>query len=197
VTAWIAVGLFETGRVAQEAAVFEGWHEFYLLAGTAAATLVGLLFVSLSFNLEVLLHETKSHLLAHARESMLSFMYILILSFMFLIPRQSSRFLGWGIVIASLIILAVLTVGIARTRRAGGYSEHERFLHKRRRLTVIGHLAAIFVGVSMALRQDPYQTYWMIGIVCMLIGNAAGSAWDLLVQVGRIRAAMETARRPG
>jgi hypothetical protein len=28
----------------------EGWHDFYLMIGTAAATLVGLLFVSLSLN---------------------------------------------------------------------------------------------------------------------------------------------------
>jgi len=41
----------------------EHWHEFYLLAGTAAVTLVGLLFVALSFHLDTLLHESKTHLL--------------------------------------------------------------------------------------------------------------------------------------
>ena len=30
-----------------------GWHDFYILAGTAAATLVGLLFVGLSLHLRI------------------------------------------------------------------------------------------------------------------------------------------------
>jgi hypothetical protein len=44
----------ETARHALEA-----WHDFYLLSGTASATLAGLLFVSLSFNLDHLLHESR------------------------------------------------------------------------------------------------------------------------------------------
>ena len=35
----------------------ERWHDFYLLAGTAAATLMGLLFVSLSIHLEKIVAE--------------------------------------------------------------------------------------------------------------------------------------------
>jgi hypothetical protein len=32
----------------------EAWHDFYLLSGTAAVTLVGLLFVALSLHIEIL-----------------------------------------------------------------------------------------------------------------------------------------------
>jgi len=31
------------------------WHDFYLLTGTAAATLLGLLFVAVSLNAEIIL----------------------------------------------------------------------------------------------------------------------------------------------
>jgi len=41
-------------RVSFQAAV-GGWHDFYLLAGTAAATLVGLLFVGLSLHLRIVI----------------------------------------------------------------------------------------------------------------------------------------------
>ena len=61
---FLAAGMFEGMRAAQEAELIERWHEFYLLAGTAAVTLVGLLFVSLSFHLEALLHETDTGLQA-------------------------------------------------------------------------------------------------------------------------------------
>jgi hypothetical protein len=39
----------------------------------------------------------------------------------------------------------------------------------------------------MLLSLDPYMVYWMVGAVSMLLGNAAGSSWDLLVQVGRLK----------
>ena len=35
------------------------WHDFYMLAGTAAATLIGLLFVSLTLSIEVMSDESQ------------------------------------------------------------------------------------------------------------------------------------------
>lgn len=129
IAAWTAAIVIGSDRLAHEIEVLDGWHEFYLMAGTAAVTLVGLLFVSLSFN------------------------------------------------------------------RLDGAEPHERFLGRRRRITMIGHLAAIFIGASMALRRDPYQAYWMVAVVCMQLGNAAGSAWDLLVEVGKLRRKLEPEKR--
>ena len=83
---------------------FDGWHDFYLLAGTAAVTLVGLLFVALSFNLDVLVHETKAHVLAHARSTLLTFSYVLVVSLSALIPGQRPRLLGVMLLTASLIV---------------------------------------------------------------------------------------------
>lgn len=191
----IAAIVFGGDRLAHEIKVLDGWHEFYLMAGTAAVTLVGLLFVSLSFNLDVLLHESRLHLLSHARETMLSFIYVLILALMFLVPGNGARMMGWSIVGASAVMLTVSVISIAKSRRLGGAEPHEKFLGRRRRLTVIGHLAAIFIGLAMALRRDPYQAYWMVAVVSMQIGNAAGSAWDLLVEVGKLKRRLETEKR--
>jgi hypothetical protein len=44
------------------AQAIEGWHDFYLMVGTAAATLVGLLFVSLSLNVDVITREANADL---------------------------------------------------------------------------------------------------------------------------------------
>ena len=182
-------------RLAHAIEALEGWHEFYLMAGTAAVTLVGLLFVSMSFNLEILLDESRAHLLSHARESMINFIYVLILSLMFLAPHQGPRVLGWSIAALSMVMIGIALYSIVRSRRLDGTDVHEKFLGRRRRTTLIGHLAAIFVGVSMAVRLDPYQAYWMIGIVAMQLGNAAGSAWDLLVEVGKLKRKLEAAKR--
>jgi len=38
------------------------WHDFYLLTGTAAATLLGLLFVAVTLNAEVILSGARPHI---------------------------------------------------------------------------------------------------------------------------------------
>src|SRR5262249_34662541 len=59
---------------------FDRWHEFYLMAGTAAVTLAGLLFVALSLHLDRLVDESHEHLLALARVTLVSFTMVLFAS---------------------------------------------------------------------------------------------------------------------
>jgi len=45
------------GRTMNFADVLQGWHDFYVTAGAAAATLVGLLFVGLSLHIKVVVSQ--------------------------------------------------------------------------------------------------------------------------------------------
>ena len=62
------------------------WHEFYLMAGTAAVTLAGLLFVAISIHVDTLVHESREHLLALARLILFSYVGVMLLSLMMLVP---------------------------------------------------------------------------------------------------------------
>jgi len=170
------------------AGLLETWHEFYVLAGTAAVTLVGLLFVALSLHLEVLLHEHRAHLLVYARQTLLSFTYVLMLSLFFLVPHEGTRVLGATIAGLSVVVIGV-TVRMAREglKSAGERHELKALLRRRTRFLLVGYLIAGLCGVLMLVRRDPYMAYWMVGAVCLLLGNAAGSSWDLLVQVGKLK----------
>jgi len=167
---------------------FERWHEFYLLAGTAAVTLVGLLFVALSFNLDVLLHETKVHVLAHARATLLSFSYVLIVSLGFLVPFQNMKVLSVMIVVASFVVGGFQ---LRQPRRPRGMAPlpFERKMTRRGMVFMIGYVLALLVGLGMMFLDEPRLTYDLIGVICMLLGNALGSSWDLLVEVGKLKAA--------
>ena len=169
-------------------AVLERWHDFYLLAGTAAVTLVGLLFVALSLHLDVLLHDRRAHLLVYARQTLTSFTFVLLLSLLCLVPGEGTRVLGATFTALSVIVMGI-TIQMARTgmKSVGPQHELKSMLRRRTRILLIGYLMAGVCGVSMLLRRDPYLVYWMVGAVCMLLGNAAGSSWDLLVQVGRLK----------
>jgi hypothetical protein len=173
----------------------EGWHEFYLMAGTAAVTLVGLLFVALSFHLDAMLHEHRAHLLAAARLAFMNFVYVLMLSLFFLIPDNTPALLGIAGTILSTATLGYVLVAGFRSRPRGKPTEHEQFL--RRRYAISGFVTglAIVSSVSLVIEPRPVLLYNFVAVVCAMLANAAGMSWDLLVQVGRVRrAAGETPR---
>ena len=169
-------------------AFLDKWHDFFLLAGTAAVTLVGLLFVALSMNLDVLIHESKSHLLQHARSTLLSFTYVLFLSLIALVPLQGLRMIAMNLVMLSAISLGTHLYGAWRARR-DLTSEEERFLRRRGRTLIVGYLAGAAIGVALITTRDPDDLYGVVGLTCLILGNAAGSSWDLLVRVGKLKAA--------
>lgn len=168
----------------------EGWHEFYLLAGTAAVTLVGLLFVALSFHLDALLHEHRAHLLHAARLAFMNFLFVLMLSLFFLIPLNTPQLLGVAIFVLSVGTLGLVTFGSLASRRRGAVAEHERFLQ--RRYLMSGLMAGVSIMTAVQLSTGPklLHLYIFIAVVCGVLANAAGMSWDLLVQVGRMRKAM-------
>ena len=174
---------------AHAAEVFAGWHEFYLLAGTAAVTLVGLLFVSLSFNLDVLLHESRIHLLAHARSTLLNFTYILVISLGFLIPNQSVPMLATLIGTASAVV-GTIHVITSRAPRGRTITTFERSMRRRGRIYTVCYAITLLTAIAMIGTRTPELVYNMIGVICALLGNAMGMAWDLLVEVGKLKREM-------
>jgi hypothetical protein len=76
------------------ALAIEGWHDFYLMIGTEAATWVGLLFVSLSLNADAIAHPTNTDLRALAEQTFSTFVYILSFAILFFIPHQVPLGLG-------------------------------------------------------------------------------------------------------
>jgi hypothetical protein len=58
----------------------EGWHDFYLMIGAAAATLVGLLFVSLSLNVDAITREANADLRMLAAQTFTRFLNVVMLA---------------------------------------------------------------------------------------------------------------------
>src|SRR5207253_10425095 len=92
------------------------WHDFYIIAGTAAATLVGLLFVGLSLHLRAVL--SRSEVRSLARVTLANFGLILFVSLFMVIPQgptgASQSLIGAGVF--SLIVIAPSIVAAGRSR---------------------------------------------------------------------------------
>lgn len=161
------------------AATVESWHDFYMLAGSAAATLLGLLFVAVSLNLRIFTDPKRPELRARAINSFESFVYLVLFALMFLIPDQSPAGLAWPLLIFSVVRLVSVQRVVGRVRRAT-------------RPGVRGYLLALAPTISYAVvavmtagtllgHEGLLSFEWLIAVVSVLLGSATGNAWDLLI----------------
>jgi len=161
------------------------WREFYVLAGTAAVTLAGLLFVAISIHIDALVRDTHEHLVALARVTLFSFLFVMVLALVMLIPHQSMRVTG-AMLAAVAVPYSVITIRQMR-QPARAHADFSSTLFRRRLiLPLIGYAATAAVGV-MLIRRQPDYLLGLFSVTVLLLGNAAGTSWDLLVRVARIR----------
>ncbi len=161
----------------------QGWHDFYMITGTAAASLVGLLFVGLSLHLRVVV--THADVKALARITLASLGLTLVLAlFMVIPPSDTPSSTGWNIVGAGIfgfvLIAGPLVAGIRSSHRA---------LSAPHLILRFGLTTATFAGVitvDSILVAGDYHTglTWLVGVSIVLLVGALRNSWDLLVSVG-------------
>jgi hypothetical protein len=167
-------------------AMLERWHDVFLLTGTAAVTLIGLLFVSLSFNLDVILHESRAHLIALARQSFFGFIYVMIVSVFCLEPVWRPRPLGVSLITLGALLF-VFWLRHLFDMRKGDHSElGTRTILLRASFGLIS--ALLLAGGGWGIVQGAPEALHMVTLALMfLLATGARSAWDLLVRVGKAR----------
>jgi hypothetical protein len=160
----------------------EGWHEFYILIGTASATLVGLLFVSLSLNADAISRKTNADLRALAEQTFSSFMFVLLFAVFFLIPRQETLGLGLPLLGVGGLGLGSTVSHFIKTRhtqprvwRRGGIAS--RFV-----IPTICFVVLIIIAVSVLLGKTG-GLYWLVPVMILLVVVASINAWDLLLRL--------------
>ncbi len=162
----------------------ETWHDFYMLAGTVAATLLGLLFIGISINLEMIRRVENIGFDALAHQTFANFLYVLFLAFTFLVPHQN--LIG---VVAPL--LGIGSFGLYNNVRALTTALHNRpaawnkvYFFRRFALPLAAFIGLIAIGI--VVWQGAIEIlYWLIFVILVLLVSATRNAWDLLVRVGR------------
>jgi hypothetical protein len=157
------------------------WETFYLLTGTAGVTIIGLLLIAISINVELFRNKFSYDLQHFAALTFNSFFYVLILAIFFLIPKISS--LGLGISIMILGFLGGINT-IIQQRRAKRNQKREIKLDIASRFTLpiicLGMMIILSVGI---LLQIEISLYGFVFIILLLLGSASQNAWVLLVEL--------------
>ena len=169
------------------AALAASWHDFYLTAGAAAATLIGLLFVGISINLDEFTTEEDTGVRVLAEQAFANFIFVLVIALMVLIPDQDQIALTLELAIIGTFgtFRVVRRTALFRRPRADLLGDW-RYLARRIGLPAVASVGLILVAVMLS--SDPISSfYWLVAVILIYLTSAADSAWDLLIEVGRER----------
>lgn len=160
------------------------WQNFYLLTGTAAATLIGLMFIAVTFGATRIKVQTTSTTRAFLDPVFTHFVTVLVVACVMVSPSASASFVG-GLVAAIAVLRSWALVGIYRrmseANRAHGDIELSDWL-----AGVVGpalcYLAS--VGVGAALIRGGYEAQALsalaiVVVAAMLLGIYG--AWELMI----------------
>ena len=164
------------------AAAVGGWHDFYMVVGTAAATLVGLLFVSLSLNPHVIAAGEGSSLRVLATQTFANFLLVLMIAVVFLIPDQGPLGLGLPLLGIGGYGLYLTSRRLLRARRSAEHPWRRGGIARHVGAAAVCNGGLVAVAV-LALLGSTASLYWLIPVILILIYEAVLNAWHLLLQL--------------
>jgi hypothetical protein len=157
------------------------WVEFGVAVAGAAAVLAGLVFVSVSINLEKVLEV--HGLPGRAGESIVMLAGVLILSICLLMPDQSRVALGVELVVGgTLLAMLLVLIALPGLNRPTGQPLSWRIT--RIVLALASSVPVIIAGVSL-LAERGGGLYWLAAGFVISFAAGIGNAWVLLVEVVR------------
>jgi len=160
---------------------FHGWHDFFLLIGTASATLVGLMFVAASIGASIFKEENRPALEVFFGPTVVHFTSVLVISVLALLPSHNWFSLGavTGLIgVAGFFYSARILYRLTR-------SKYQIDLLDRFFYTVMPALGYLVVLAAAGLLHQ--QSEWgldlgAIGLVTILLA-ALRNAWDMMIWI--------------
>jgi modulator of FtsH protease len=165
-----------------------GWHDFYVMAGGAAAALTGLVVVALSLHAKPIM----AHPLFRDRAfaAIIALMTQVFLSGAVLVPSQPSAALGVEIGIIALFWLARSVWAIPYIR--GNAARLRGRAHEYRRSakhwviewTVwIAWVIALITSAAQLIAGSASGLYYLAAAMVLMFGSQVWSAWVLVAEV--------------
>jgi hypothetical protein len=157
------------------------WRDFYIMLGTASATLVGLLFVAVAAGSSVFTKDRHPGLRAFLSPSVVHFTSVLASCLLAATPLRRWLLLGlligavgaFGLVYSTLVWRSMLRHGFTTT-----IDLEDRIWYAA--LPAVGYALMSAAGVTLALRSEPGFDLLALGMgLLVLVGIR--NAWDMTV----------------
>lgn len=169
-----------------------GWQSFYLLTGTAAATLIGLMFVALTFGAALVTVESAETSRAFVDPPFYHFAYVLFTGCIFVFPTLTATALGIALLAMCAIRCGVLLVTWRRMRFAqqkhGDLELSDWMMGVI--LPLVGYLLGGASGVGFLYGYSASFTGLAIATLMTLVVGVV-MAWELMMWMVLARATRE------
>jgi hypothetical protein len=168
----------------------DSWRDFYMLTGSASATLVGLIFVAVTLHIDVIAEAKKSSdIRMLAEEIFINFLMILSFAFIFVVPSDSPSGLGYPLLILGILQLAHTSVLWLRFLRNKG--ENRAFASSMilRGLLIpntVCYMTIIVIGADVLQGKTSYLG-WMVMVIVWLTIAAVENTWHLMMRVAELK----------
>src|SRR5271155_5270189 len=152
------------------------WHDFFMAAVGASAALLGLLFVSLSINIQTILKYP--HLPGRAAATLGMLLVVLVVCFFGLAPNEMSTTFGWEVIAVSMLSASqILWISVRRFRSGDrltwAFSSSTQLL--------VPVLFILGGGISLLVGSGGGIEWILIGTALVFISSSI-NAWVLLVE---------------
>ena len=161
----------------------KGWHDFYLLVGTAGATLLALLFVAVSLGIGFLTEERQGPTRTFMSPVVIHFTSVFFLSAVALFPLHQAKFFAAVIGATALVgatISTYITVQVVRTDMTNYVEDYLAYGI----LPGLGYLTLLAAAVSIYLEKD-FGLDALAGALLLLAIINIRNAWDLTLTMVR------------
>jgi len=159
----------------------QAWHDFYLLVGTAAATLVGLMFLAIALGSRLLNQEAVPGLRVFLTPTLIHFVYVLIIATVGLTPILTRVPLGVLLVLAGLLSFGQALNQVPYMRRQQREGKLDRGDWAWYLVTpVVSYLLLMGTGVGLLLRNSQALTGLALATIVLLVLGIR-NAWDMVV----------------
>jgi len=164
------------------AELLHDWHDFYILVGTASATLVGLMFVAASIGSSIFDEDHRAGMTAFITPTVVHFAAVLFTCLLVTIPTQSWRTLG-GLIGAGGLVGAIYCgrlVAQMIIRHRFNVDLIDRLFYAL--LPLLGYLLALIAAVLL-LMQSTASANLLAAAVLTLLFAGIRNAWDMMVWI--------------
>jgi hypothetical protein len=158
------------------------WHDFYVLVGTASATLVGLMFVAVSIGTAIFNEDHSAGMAAFITPNVTHFAAVLFACLLVAIPTHSWRTLGALLgagALAGSIYCGGLVVQIIINDRYK-LDRIDRLFYAL--LPLVGYLLGLIAAVLLVMKAAASANLIAAAVMTLLLA-AIRNAWDMMVWI--------------
>jgi hypothetical protein len=158
--------------------LFHSWHDFYLLVGTASATLVGLMFVAASIGSSVFSERHRIALQAFISPTVVNFAAVLFVCIGVMIPSQT--WFSLGLLLAGGGVAGLIYAGRVWVQMFVRRSFHVDLIDRMFYATVplLGYLLILVAGIFLLLDKAWSAEVTAAALVVLLFAGVR-NAWDM------------------